>query len=193
MRQTTYVRFFVIALSLVLGVLDYFADVLPASWEAFIGLNLLALVANGLAVLALRRDRVRPWYAWALLAVDTFVIAVLVVAMGTAGYIGIPFFLLASVAYSLNMPRAARVQLGVALLCYPIARVAGIEFATGAVPLALVLVEELCLGVVGYLAIAGPIRFTYRVRGARRALGALARGDFTVRLPARAPSTTSAS
>ncbi|MEP7347304.1 MAG: EAL domain-containing protein, partial [Gemmatimonadaceae bacterium] len=149
-------------------------------------LNLLALFGNVLSVVALRRDRVRPWHAWALLGLDTLVIAVLVGAMGTAGYIGLPFFLLASVAYSLNMPRAARVQLGLALLSYPIARVAGLKYATGGVPLSLVLVETLCLAVIGYLAIAGPIRFTYRVRGARRALGALARGDFSVRLPARA-------
>ncbi|MEP7343900.1 MAG: hypothetical protein ABI877_01475, partial [Gemmatimonadaceae bacterium] len=55
MRQTTYVRFFVIALCLVLGVFDYFVDVLPASWELFNELNLLALFGNVLSVVALRR------------------------------------------------------------------------------------------------------------------------------------------
>jgi diguanylate cyclase (GGDEF)-like protein len=48
------------------------------------------------------------------------------------------------------------------------------------------LLEELTLAGLGWLAINGPIRFTYRVRRARRALGALERGDFAVRLPTRA-------
>ena len=149
MRQTTRIRFFLIALCLGLGVLDYFVDVLPASWQVLVGFNLLALVVNGLAVWLHRHDRVRPWHAWALLALDSFIIAFLVAAMGPEGYIGIPFYLLAAVAYSTNMPRAARIQLALALVCYPIARAVGLVQATGHVPVSLLLVEELCLGARG--------------------------------------------
>ncbi|MFN8571553.1 MAG: EAL domain-containing protein [Gemmatimonadaceae bacterium] len=186
MRQATYIRLSLIGVCMGMGALDAIADVFPASWKVLIGFNSLALAANGLAIWLQRRDRARPWHMWALLFTDSAIIAVLGSAMGMLGYFSMPFYLLASVAYSLTIPRAARVQLLVALVFYPIARGFGTWQAGHVVPYALIAVEELIMGAIGYLAIAGPMRFTYRVRGARRALGALARGDFSVRLPARA-------
>ncbi|MGQ0649415.1 MAG: putative bifunctional diguanylate cyclase/phosphodiesterase [Gemmatimonadaceae bacterium] len=185
-RQATYVRFSLLVIGLTMAAIDVVFDVLPAPWELFVAVDLFGFMVNGLVVWGLRRDLIRPWHVWALLGNDSIIIGILAASIGELSYLAIPFYLLASIAYSLNIPRAARVQLGVALVCYPIARAFGLHHATGAWPLALLLTEEVCLAGIGYLAVAGPIRFTYRVRGARRALGALARGDFSVRLPARA-------
>lgn len=185
-RQAIYIRFFLIGLCLTMGAMDAVFDVLPSSWQLFVGLNLVALAANLAAAWRYRCDAVRPWHMWALLGLDTLIIAILTTAVGREGYLGIPFFLLASVLYSFNIPRAARVQLCLALVCYPIARAVGSHRELGDAPEILIAVEELVLAVIGYLAIAGPMRYTCRVRSARRALGALARGDFGIRLPARA-------
>ncbi|MFN8580913.1 MAG: hypothetical protein U0163_08075 [Gemmatimonadaceae bacterium] len=157
MRQATYVRLSLIGLCLVMGLLDVVADVLPASWEVLIGANAVALAANGLAIWRQRRDRARPWHMWALLCVDSSMIAVLGAAMGAYGYLALPFYLLSSAAYSLTLPRAARVQLAVALVCYPVAREAGAWQVGYALPQTLVVIEEVCLGAIGYLAIAGPM------------------------------------
>lgn len=186
MRQATYIRLSLIAVCIGMGVLDAIVDVLPASWQVLIVCNSLALTANALALWHQRRGRARPWHMWALLFSDSFLIGVIGSAMGMLAYLALPFFLLASAAYSLTIPRAARVQLVVALVCYPAARAVGAMHTGNGIPVMLIAVEELCLAAIGYLAIAGPMRFTYRVRGARRALGALAGGDFSVRLPARA-------
>ncbi|MBC7895971.1 MAG: EAL domain-containing protein [Cytophagaceae bacterium] len=186
LRQSTTVRFSIVGLCLAMGLLDVITDVLPAPWQVFVGMQGLALVANVLVVWHYRRDRIHPWHLWAMLALDTFIIAFLSAAIGTRGYLGIPFFLLASSAYALNMPQAARIQLAVAVFTYPIARSIGLFLGEGHVSIALIVIETIVLATIGHQAIAGPMRFTYRIRGARRALGALSRGDFSARLPARA-------
>lgn len=186
LRQSTKVRFSIVGLCLAMGILDFVSDVLPAPWQLFVGMQAPALAANLLVVWHYRRDRIHSWHLWAMLALDTFIIAFLSGAIGSRGYLGIPFFVLAAAAYALNMPQAARIQLAVAVLTYPIARSAGLLAAEGRVPIALILIETVVLAAIGHQAIAGPMRFTYRIRSARRALGALSRGDFSVRLPARA-------
>ena len=185
LRQSTYVRFWIVGLCLAVSLLDYFTHVLSGS-RVFAGGQVVALTANAVMVWNYRRNDVRPWHLWAMMVLDSLIIAVLVAAVGEQGYLGIAFFLVAGFAYSLNIPRAARMQIGLAAVCYPVARAIGLSHALGHTPIALIAAETLVLVTLGYKAIAGPIRFTYRVRGARKALSALARGDFSVRLPARA-------
>lgn len=186
LRQSTKVRFYIVGLCLAMGLLDFATNVLPARWELFVGMQVPAIAANVLVVWHYRRDRIHPWHLWAMLGLDTFIITFLSGAIGKLGYLGIPFFVLAAAAYALNMPQAARIQLAVAVFTYPIARSIGLLQSTGEASIALIAIETLVLATIGHQAIAGPMRFTYRIRGARRALGALSRGDFTVRLPARA-------
>ncbi len=186
LRQASTVRYSLIAMALGMGLADFALDIFPVDWRTFTA----AAVAPGFVTAVLdwrrRQGRSREWHFWGLITIDTLVLAILTALLGPVGYIGVPFFFLAAVAYSLTIPSAARFQHVAACLTYPIARVIGLHVPGEPLSLAIVIVETLCLTVLGRLAIAGPIRFTYRVRGARRALGALAHGDFSVRLPARA-------
>lgn len=186
LRQAATIRYSLIGLALCMGLVDVALDVLPADWRLFIGASLVPGLITAVLDWLRRRGASRAWHFWGLVGIDTLVLAILTAALGPLGYFGLPFFFLAAVAYSLTIPRAARFQHSAACITYPLARAIGLHVPGEPLPFALIVVEALCLIVLGRLAIAGPIRFTYRVRGARRALGALARGDFAVRLPARA-------
>ncbi|MCC6319784.1 MAG: EAL domain-containing protein [Gemmatimonadaceae bacterium] len=186
LRQSARVRFVVIGLCLAMALADMLTNVMPGHWQVFGGMQLVAIAANLVVMWHNRADQVHRWPIWAMLGLDSFIIAFLTASIGSLGYLGIPFFLLAAAAYALSIPQAARVQLGVAVIAYPIARWVGMSGPASASDGMLVVLETVVLGGIGHLAIAGPMRFTYRIRAARRALGALARGDFSVRLPARA-------
>jgi diguanylate cyclase (GGDEF)-like protein/PAS domain S-box-containing protein len=187
--QGVKARYLIVAVSLALGLADAVVDLVPAPWQLLLAFPGAIAAANGAAHLAARRGRVHRWHFWALLGVDTLLIAATVVALGGYGYVGLPFYLVAVGAHALGLPRAARVQLAAAALVYPAARLAGLALyaprgrgeALGAVGL-----EAACLLGLGWLALQGPARFTYRVRRARRALGALERGEFDARLPTNA-------
>jgi diguanylate cyclase (GGDEF)-like protein len=142
--------------------------------------------ANFVADRLHRRGAVGPWLFWTMLVADAVIIALCTVCAGTYGYLAIPFFIVAAAAHGLGLPRAARVQLWLATVFYPVARAIGLHLAVGDIAWANIVMEELCLTGLGWVAIYGPARFTYRVRRARRALGALENGDFSVRLPPRA-------
>ncbi len=163
---------------------------LAAPWPVLLGCALFTALANTAADRERRRGTVRPWHFWALHTLDTTAIAVGVAALGPVGYLGLVFYVGVAATYASGLPRAARVQLASACVAYPVARAVGYWYAgragaPGAVPWALILLETACLGAVGAAAIRGPMHATYRVRRARRALGALERGDFDARLPTR--------
>lgn len=184
--QTVRIRFLITSVCFVMGVGDVVFDVLPGNGAIMIGSAFLVMLVNGAVKRADSRRALGVWTFWLMQSLDTAIMGLLTFTLGTTGYLAIPFFMFAAAAYGLGMPRASRVQLAVGCSTYLIARFLGLaghaeNFAPG-----LVLIETACLAVLGWLAIQGPIRYTYRVRGVRRALGALERGDFNVRLPARA-------
>ncbi|HEU4629070.1 MAG TPA: EAL domain-containing protein [Gemmatimonadaceae bacterium] len=186
-RTSIRLRYILVAVSLLLALADFWGDLFPGSWELVLIVPLLTGVANAAADLLRRRGWDAPWHFWALLAIDTAVIGGTAALLGTAGYLAIPFFLAASGVYALGLPRAARIQLLLGAATYPLARYAGYAWVLGtAAPLELIALETACLLGIGYLALRGPIRYTYRVRSTRRALAALQHGDFGARLPARA-------
>ena len=186
LRQAATVRYSLIGMAFCMGLVDVALDILPADWRLFIGASLVPGVITAVLDWRRRQGDSQSWHFWGLIGIDTLVLAILTAALGPLGYIGVPFFFLAAVAYSLTIPSAARFQHSAACIIYPLARAIGLHVPGETLPVAVIVIETLCLVVLGRLAIAGPIRFTYRVRGARRALGALAGGDFKVRLPARA-------
>ncbi len=148
-------------------------------WQAAVPTSVL-LAANAWCAWRIRRDRVRVRQFWGMLAADAVTIAALCAMGGEHGELAIGFYLVIAAAYGLGLPRAARTHLALSSLLYPAAR-----WSAGATT-PTVVVETASMLALGYLAIASPMRFTYRLRRARRALGALERGDFSPRLPTRA-------
>ncbi|HEX6630011.1 MAG TPA: EAL domain-containing protein [Gemmatimonadaceae bacterium] len=186
-RISIRMRYVFVAVALLLAVGDLWGDIFPGPWDVLLITPLLTGVANLAADLLRRRGRDEPWHFWALLATDTAVISVMVALLGTAGYLAVPFYVAAASSYALGLPRAARVQLGSGALLYPVARIVGYAWLMEVrVPHELIALETLCLVGVGWLALRGPMRYTYRVRATRRALAALQHGDFDARLPTRA-------
>jgi diguanylate cyclase (GGDEF)-like protein/PAS domain S-box-containing protein len=189
--QSLKARYLVVAVSVAMALVDAAVDLVPAPWVVLLALPGLIAAANGAADWAARRGRWRPWHFGALLGVDTLLIAATVVALGPSGYVGLPFLLTAVATHALGLPRAARVQLAAAAVVYPAARAIGLTLSPAAAagsahPFGAVLLETACLVGLGWFALQGPARFTYRVRRARRAIGALERGDFAARLPTTA-------
>jgi diguanylate cyclase (GGDEF)-like protein/PAS domain S-box-containing protein len=186
-RQGIKARYLVAAVSLALALGDAAADLTPAPWQLLLASPGLTAAANAAADLAARRGRGHGWHFWALILIDTAVIAATVVALGVHGHLALLFLLTAVGAHAAGLPRAARVQLAGAVLVYPPARALGLALYGGAAAgFGTVAIETACFAALGYLALQGPARFTYRVRRARRALGALERGEFSARLPTKA-------
>ena len=179
-------RYLMVAVSLLLAVVDWSADIFSAPWTVLLALPLLTGIANVASDWLHRHGLARPWHFWAMLLLDTLVISGVVAVAGTSGYLAIPFFIVAAASYAHGQPQAARVQLALAAIAYPACRVRAFHDLGRPVPIVLIALEALCLAGLGMVAIQGPIGFTYRLRRTRRALAALERGDFTVRVPTRA-------
>ena len=185
-RISIWLRYVFLAVSLLMAMADFWGDIFPGQWELLALPPLICGVANLAADLLRRRGRDEHWHFWGLLATDTAVISAMATLLGTAGYLAIPFYVAAASSYALGLPRAARVQLGSGALLYPLARIISYAWLMETrVPYELITLETACLLGVGYLALRGPIRYTYRVRATRRALAALQHGDFAARLPTR--------
>ena len=184
--QAVKVRFVIVAICGLVVAVDWATDLIAAPWQLLGALVLLTVVVNLLAGLASRRDAITPWNFWTLLGFDTAMLGGAVVALGTHGYMAAPFCVAAAGAYAIGLPRAARVHLALTAVVYPLARVVGLQLFAGGAPPALVALETVSLIALGILTIQGPMRFTYRVRRARRALADLEHGHFDTRLPTRA-------
>lgn len=184
LRRAATVRYMLVSIVICAAVFDLAFDSLSADWRMLLGAGLVPGTVTAVLDELRKRGAARQWHFWGLVGVDTLAIAILTAALGELGYFGLSFFFLASVGYSLTIPGAARFQHSAACLTYPLARVIGTHSPVDTIPYALIVAETLCLIVFGRIAIEGPIRFTFRVRAARRALGALARGDFSARLSA---------
>ena len=184
--QSIRIRFIIVAVCFAIGAADMIFDAVPGNGRVMMTYSALAALVNASVLRSRHRQAPRPWLFWCMQLGDTLMMGMLTSTLGPQGYLGIPFFMFAATAYGLGLPRAARTQLLIGCLVYPGARLDGLQTSVGGTSTGLILTETLCLAVLGWLSIKGPIRYTYRVRSARRALAALERGDFAARLPARA-------
>jgi len=175
-------RMAIVGLSFVLAAADALWDVMPVPAWVAVAFACSAMVANLLVAWGQRRQKFAYWHFWFMMALDSLLMGGFAVSLGTHGYFALPFFLYASGSYALGLPRAAYVQLALAVVLYPIGRTFGLLLFTGSVPVAVVALESTFLVGVGLLSIRGPASHTRRVREARRAFAQLERGDLTVRL-----------
>ena len=185
-RRAIATRLLLVSICIVLGLADWAIDFLPGRWQVLLGNSLLVLLVNELASRVRRRGAAARWHIWALQVLDTLMMGILVLSFGVQGYLGIPFFLFAAGGYALGSLPAAKLQLVMGCVVYPVARVMGLHVLDGGASFALVAAETLCLTVIGWLSMQGPIHYLRRIRRTRLALGALERGDFSARLPTRA-------
>jgi methyl-accepting chemotaxis protein len=131
-----------------------------------------------------RTDRFHPWQFWGIVTLDTWVIAGFAWALGREGYLVLPYLIFATGGYALGMPRAARYQLALAAVFYPLGRWLGLRGVEG-VPASIIAIEWLFLVGVGWLSLMGPVSYTRRLRRVRETLARAEEGDFGSRLPGR--------
>ena len=183
-RHSVAMRWPIAGVGLAIAALDLGFDWLRAPWRWLLFPTLGMLAANGVAAYC-RRRHFAPWHLWAMAALDMLVLSALAGLGGPTGIVTLPFFVMIIAGQALGTPRVARLQLALSVPCYAAARYFGsrlLHFDTHAGRLA---IEVLCLAALGWLATPGPQAVTARLRRARRALHALERGDFDVRLSER--------
>jgi methyl-accepting chemotaxis protein len=117
-----------------------------------------------------------------MIVMDTVVIGSYAAMLGPAGTLVLPFFIFAIGSYGLGLPTASRVQLALAAVAYPLARLAGANLYDVPLGGAVIALETFTLVGIGLLASHGPVQHTRRVRGTRAVLARMAEGDFTQRL-----------
>lgn len=181
------VRYWIVACGLVVATGAALSGFLkgPLLWP-LTALTLLCGLANVVADVTRRRGPISPWHFWGMMPLDTLVIAGAVASLGSRGAMMMSFYIVAATSYALGLPRAARLQLALACLAYPIGRVFGLGLETmSQANIGLIAVETLCLAGLGWVGIRSAIRVTYRVRKVRRAIAELEHGNFTARLSAR--------
>jgi PAS domain-containing protein len=179
-------RWVLAGLALTIALLDLNFDWLRAPWYWLALGPAVEIVANVVCVAALRRGRFSPWHLWATASLDVAVITGMSALGGPTGMVALPFFVMVVGGQALGTPGVARAQLAAAVPAYAIGRYAGLHALGFDAHLGRLGVEVACLAVLGAMSVAAPAMITARVRRARLALGALERGDFDVRLPARA-------
>ena len=178
-------RRLLVSFCVMLGLGDLTFDILPGQWQLLLGMSTVSLLLNELTSLRRKHTASALWQIPSMQVLDSLMMGLLVYTFGVQGYLGIPFLLFAAGGYALGSTTAARRQFVMGCAVYPVARLLGLYALDGATPYALVATETLCLIVIGWLSMQGPIHYLRRVRVARNALGALERGDFSVRLPTR--------
>ena len=184
-RQAVEKRWAMISLALVIALAGIFTRVFAISVPIALSLALAAFVANAAAARLNAVGRFAPWQFWGMLGIDALMIAGVAAALGVHGYLVMPIAVFAVGGYALGMPRAARVQLAATALFYPAGRVLGFRVAGEPANAALIVLESLFLLGSAWLAAAGPVAYTRRLRRVRHALARAQEGDFTVHLPDR--------
>lgn len=186
LSRAIQVRFRLVILCLTMGALDLAFDVLPGPWQLLVGDTLMMLLINELVSRWNRRGVATERHMWAMQGLDTLMLGILVATFGANGYLGLPFLIYMASGYAMGHAKAARIQLALGCVVYPLSRAIGLHVLAGHASPWLVLLETVCLAAIGMLSIQSPIRYIHRVRRARQALAELAEGDFSVRLPTRA-------
>lgn len=179
-------RFVIVAVSLSIWLVGFAGGVVHAPLVLLVLLPAVTLLANQLARAIYRRELLALWHLTAFLLFDAALIGANVVALGALGYLGGPFYIVAATAYGLSLPLAARDQMVAGCIIYPFARFTGLLLVGLEPSFGLLGMETAALAGLGWLAIQGPVRSTFRIRRARHGLQSLELGDYSVRLPTRA-------
>ena len=179
------VRHVITALGYLVAVADLVADFFRTPTAVLLVPPTATLVVN-LALHWAHRGRFAPWQLRAAMMFDVCILAVMSALVGEAAYLAMPFYVVIVGTNALGMPGAARATSLLAGVLYPAARLLGAEVAGVPVGHGLVILETVLLLFLSELAMRGPAVYTARLHRTRRALAAVERGDFTVRLPARA-------
>ena len=182
-QQSIAVRWPLTAVALAIAGLDLLFDWLRAPWVDIAVPALSLLLVNAGAAALDRCGRFAPWQLWGMAALDVVVLCALAGLGGPTGMVTLPFFVMLVGSQALGTPRVARVQLALSVPCYALARYAGSRALHFDAHLGRLGIEVLVLAALGWLSTRGPLVVTARLRRARRALGALERGEFGVRLP----------
>ena len=188
-RQAITKRWALVFLAVGLAAVGKATGALAVTWTAALVLGGTTFAANLTVDLLHRAGRFQPWQFWAIVAVDTWVMAGFAWALGPRGYIVLPYLIFATGGYALGMPRAGQTQLALAAVFYPLGRWLGLGGDDGsieAVEAWTVAIEWLFLVGTGWMSMTGPIAYTRRLRRVRQALRKAEEGDFTARLPGRA-------
>ena len=184
-RQAIAKRWYLCLLAVGLAVVGHYTGALTITLRAAAALALTTFLGNLAVALLLRAGRFSPWHFWFISTLDVAVIAGFAWALGPQGYLVLPYLIFAVGGYALGMPRAARVQLALAAVLYPLARWLGVRGDEDARAAAVILIETLFLLGTGWLAMSGPSAYTRRLRRVRQALAGASQGDFTATLPGR--------
>ena len=184
-RQSTGTRWAFALCGLAAALVDALFDTASAPWQAMLAFPVTIGIANALANGALRSNRFGPAEGHALLIADSVGLASIALLSGVQGYVALPGYIMVVAGQALGFPTTARNQLVLLTVLHPLARIASalwLHFELQPLQLGM---EIVCLGGVGWVATVAPAVNTRRLRRARVALTALARGEFGVRLPER--------
>jgi methyl-accepting chemotaxis protein len=184
-RQAIAKRWWIAFLSVALALVGRWTDALSIPYALAFGLAAADLAANAAVLWLQRSGRFAPWQFWAIVGVDTLILGGVIVGLGREGYLMLPVLIFAVGGYALGMPRAARTELALAALVYPVARAWGLAEAGVSGATALVAVEWLFLVGTGWTSTVGPVAYTRRIRRVRAAMARMEEGDFTAQLPSR--------
>ena len=184
-RQAIDKRWFLVILSLCLGLVGNLTGALGIGVRAAVGLSAAFFLVNLFFYLLIRAGRFSPWQFWWSVGSDSVGLGGFVWALGAHGYLVLPFLIFAVGGYALGMPRAGQVQLLAAAAGYPLGRWLGLRGDWTAQAAWMVAIEWLFLVGIGYLSMQGPMAYTRRLRRVRQALARAHDGDFTTRLPDR--------
>ncbi len=180
-RQAIAMRWYLVVLAVVLGLIGRSTGALDITLEAAAALALTTFLGNLAAALLHRAGKFAPWQFWLISTLDAVVIAGFAWALGPRGYLVLPYLIFAVGGYALGMPRVAQVQLALAAVLYPAARWLGLRGDPGVAPV--IAIETVFLLSTAWLATSGPIAYTRRLRRVRQSLAAASEGDLTRRLP----------
>ncbi|MCC6928118.1 MAG: EAL domain-containing protein [Gemmatimonadaceae bacterium] len=186
LNRATQVRFRLVVLELAVGIVDFAFNVLPGPWQFLVVDSVLLLLVNELVRSWNRRGATNERHLLGMQVLDAIMFGLIIASFGHEGHLVIPFLVLTVAGYAMGHPRAARRQLVLSCLLYPIAHLMGERMFSPSFSVVHILLETFLMGAISWLAMQTPIRYVFRVRRARRALAALAEGDWSVRLPTRA-------
>ena len=184
-RQSTNTRWAFALCGVAAAMVDALLNSAAAPWQAILAFTVMMGVANALAARALGTERFGPEAAQAMLVADSVALASIAFLAGSMGYVALPAYIMVVAGQALGFPAAARNQLVVLTVLHPAARIAGAFWLHVELHPMHLAVEIVALAAVGWGATVAPAVNTRRLRRARVALAALARGEFGVRLPER--------
>jgi methyl-accepting chemotaxis protein len=176
-------RWAVMLLALALIVIGRWGADVAFFYGIILAITGATLLTNACAAWLRRSGRFSAWQFWFMIGVDALLLLGLTMALEGHGYLVLPLVVATITGYALGVPRAAVVQLVIAAIVYPVGRYFGLRLGGLPPEPGPIVLECLFLVGLGGLAVAGPARFTVRLRRLRAAFARVEDGDLTVRLP----------